>query len=211
MSSKSFCFGGGSSDEGVKRNNPVNCCVAQETLRDESESVRRSLNPFLRQQKKIHQRKKDTIQCPFGWWIFRDSVASRLNLLVHPMLPIRFRTSHQKPKKYATGIFFFTLFALSGFDSLLFISTTTNTTLLGGIVVGGSSDEGVKRNNPVNCCVAQESLRDESESVRRSLNPFLRQQKKISPTTNTTLLGGIDVGGSSGTRTPDQPVMSRLL
>ena len=35
----------------------------------------------------------------------------------------------------------------------------------------GHLDEGVKQNNSVNCFVARESLRDESESTGRCLNP----------------------------------------
>lgn len=57
-------------------------------------------------------------------------------LLVHPSLRLRYRTSHHSPTKQSTGLFCFTVRALSGFESLLIIIHNDKYHPLGGIVVG---------------------------------------------------------------------------
>ena len=67
------------------------------------------------------------------------------------------------------------------------------------------------QNNPVNCFAGRESLRAESEFVKTMLEAVLPTGKERSIKNKKPSFDGLVFGGPSGTRTPDRPVMSRLL
>ena len=115
-------FHGGSSDEGVKRNNPVNCCVARESLRDESEYLCDAWIRFRDSEKRSHQQKKT----PYGvFWVGGSSGTQSLRAL--PARPpkcfaFRYRTSHLLLKNSPPDCFSLRK-TLSGFESLLIMHT----------------------------------------------------------------------------------------
>ena len=100
-----------------KQNDPVNRFVAESPCQ-EAECLHER---WLVLESLCYNTKKHSL----SWMLFlvhhQGPICFANYLLAHPSLQLRYRAAHHFVKKYATGIFFLTQNALSGFESLLII------------------------------------------------------------------------------------------